>query len=374
MKILIFSWRGPMSPNAGGAEESTHQHAKGWVDAGHSVTLFTSEFKGAKQEDNLDGVRIIRRGSQNLGVHLAAFQWYLFENDQKYNLVIDQFHGIPFFTPLYVRVKKMAFIHEVTKEVWKLNPWPKPFNLIPAYLGYLFEPLIFNLFYSKIPFMTVSKSTKEDLIRWGINENNIFVVENGIKKPKQKKLPKEIKPTVVFLGALSRDKGIEDALHIFKLLNNYQKDWQFWVIGKGEDRYLKYLENLATQLDIKQKIKFWGFVSDDKKYELLARSHILINPSVREGWGLVVIEAAAVGTPTVGYDVAGLRDSILEKETGYLCNPTPEDCSMKILELINNKERYNILRKNCLNWSSRFRWDKSSKESLTLITKITTQN
>lgn len=370
MNILIFSWRGSAHPHAGGAEQATHEYAKGWVKAGHKVTLFTSDYTGAKKEEIIDGVEIKRAGSQIFGVHIEAFKWYLFSKHEKFDIVIDQFHGIPFFTPLYVKEKKLAFIHEVTKEVWGLNPWHFPFNLIPAFFGTFFEPIIFKLFYKSIPFMTGANSTKIDLIAWGISEENITVVHYGFNKPMFKLFQKEDKKTFIFLGALSKDKGIEDVLKIFSLLQRFDNDFKFWIVGKGEDHYLEKLKLQSSKLGINENLKFWGYVTEEQKFELLGRAHILINPSIREGWGLVVIEAAAMGTPTVGYNVSGLKDSIVDGKTGVLCNPDPYTCSEAVLLLINNKEGYQILRKNCFKWSREFDWEKSSKESLRLIKKI----
>ncbi len=371
MRILIFSWRGPGHPHAGGAEISTHEHAEGWVNAGHQVTLFTSFYQGAKSQEVIDGVNIIRKGTQILGVHWEALIWYLFENHPKYDMVIDQFHGIPFFTPIYVRAKKLGFIHEVTKEVWALNPWPRPFNLMPAIIGIICEPLIFKFFYKKIPFMTGSESAKKDLIFWGIPKNNITVVHHGLNSPKnQPAFPKEKAKTLIFLGALSKDKGIEDALRIFSILSSSGFDFQFWVVGKGEANYLKYLKSLSHKLGLDKLVKFWGFASEEKKFELLTKSRILINPSVREGWGLVVVEAAWVGTPTVGYNVPGLRDSILNGKTGLLCSPNPNSCAEAVLSLVKDEKRYQIFRQNCFKWSKKFSWKKSSAESLKLIEKL----
>lgn len=370
MNILLLSWRGPKHPNAGGAEVSTHEHAKGWVKAGHSVTLFTSDYRRAKQEDIIDGVKILRRGRQVFGVQWQVFKWYLFEDHPQFDLVIDQFHGIPFFTPLYVRVKKLGFIHEVAKEVWKLNPWPKPMFFIPAILGTLIEPLIFKFLYRKISFMTVSESTKEDLMGWGIPEKNITVIYNGIRVPKIKIPQKEIKKTLIFLGAISKDKGIEDALRVFSLLNK-RGDFQFWVVGKSDPRYLELLKKQSTKLGIAKRTKFWGYVSEDQKYELLARAHILVNPSIREGWGLVVIEAASMGTPTVAFDVPGLRDSILDDKTGVLDRKHSVFGMAKgIIDLLYDDKRYKGMKEEAIKWSKVFSWEKASRESLKLIENI----
>ncbi len=368
----MLSWRGPGHPNAGGAEISTHEHAKGWVKNGHDVTLFTAAFKGCKEYEVIDGVNVIRRGGQIFGVHWEAFKWYLFGNHHKFDLVVDQFHGVPFFTPFYVRAKKLGFIHEVTKEVWSLNPWNWPLNLIPALVGSTFEPLIFKLVYKKIPFMTVSESTKEDLTSWGIPKNNITIIHNGLGAVKFNHYPHKLKKkTIIFLGALSKDKGIEDAIKVFSIMNNSRSNLQFWVVGKGEKNYLEQLKLLVLKLEIDKKVKFWGFVSDEKKIELLARSDIAINTSIREGWGLVVIEAASVGIPTVAFNVSGLRDSIINGKTGVICNQnTSENMALNILSLVNDRRNYNRMSKNAIFWSKKFSWDKASNESLDLLKKI----
>ncbi len=118
----------------------------------------------------MDKVCIIRKGNQLLEVQIAALFRYRFGSHPKFDIVIDQFHGIPFFTPFYIKAKKLALIQEVAREVWFMNHLPFPINWIIGLIGYLVEPIIF-LFYNNIPFMTGSQSAKEDLIKFGINNN-----------------------------------------------------------------------------------------------------------------------------------------------------------------------------------------------------------
>lgn len=372
MNILVFSWRGPGHPNAGGAEISTFEHIKGWVKAGHKVTIFTSYFSGGKKHDWIDGVEVIRKGRQVLGVQLEALKWYLLRPHQKFNLVIDQFHGLPFFTPLFVKAKKLAFIHEVTKEIWGYNTWAWPLSLVPSLLGPNLEPLIFKLFYKQVPFMTVSESTREDLTQWGIPRNSITVIHNGYNYSKKSKqsLSKGNTKTAVFLGAIAKDKGIEEALKIFANINKKETDWQFWILGKGDKKYMQFLKRTSKDLGIAGKTKFEGYVSEEEKFKLLAKAHVLVNPSVREGWGLVVIEAASVGTPAVGYNVPGLRDSIKDGQTGILCSPNAVSCSEAVFYLMSDKNKYKKFQQNCLKWSKEFDWEKSSKMSLKLIENL----
>jgi len=372
MRIVIFNWRDIRHPHAGGAEAVTFEHAKAWVKAGHNVTWFSSGFRGGKREEIVEGIKIVRRGNQLLGVHIAALFWYLKHVRGRVDLVVDQFHGIPFFAPLYVAEKKLAFIHEVTCEVWFLNHLPGPFRFLAGLVGYFTEPWIFRLFYRQIPFLTVSESTKKDLVSWGIPQNNITVIHNGLRAKTLWPFPKkEKKPTIIFLGALARDKGIEEAIKAFSLINQRKRNFQFWVVGRGDPLYLRKLKAIVKNLGLVKKVRFFGFVSEKKKFELLARAHILVNPSVREGWGLVVIEANAVGTPAVVYNVPGLRDSTKHGVTGLICAKNiTEELAKNVIKLLEDRDLYQELQKNALKESKKYSWEKATKLSLNLISRI----
>lgn len=370
MNILMLSWRGPGHPHFGGAEINTLENVTAWTRAGHKVTWFTSAFLGSDEYEIVNGVRIIRRGSQNFAVHIAACRWYLFESHPKFDVVVDQFHGIPFFIPLYVRAPKLGFIHEVAREVWWLNPWPKPFNLIPGILGTSFEPVVFFL-YRHVPFMTVSDSTKEDLMRLGIPGKNIHVFLSGVNLNFVPHISKKEKPpTVMFLGALSKDKGVEDAIEVFSLIHKKRASWKFLIVGVGDPKYLAILKHTCRQLRIGKYVTFIGFCQPEQKFDLLSRSHILINPSYREGWGLVNIEANAVGTPVVGYQVQGTKDSVRHEETGILVPPhRPDLMAEEVIKLIEDKRKYSRLSANSVKWSKQFSWAKYTRQSLALIEK-----
>ncbi len=306
MNILVFSWRDPKHPTAGGAEQVMHEHMKGWIEAGHNVTLFSSRVVGLPSKETLDGVKIIRRGIQYFGVQIEGFLYFL-KNHKKFDLIVDQFHGLPFFTPLYVKRPKLAVIQEVAREVWLKNEFPSPFNLIVGIIGYFGEPFIF-IFYRDIPFMTGSNSAKISLIKVGIPEKNINIINHGVIIQEQKlRFKKEKVKTVMFLGAISKDKGIDDVLETFGELSK-MGEYKFWIVGRTSDVYRKLIKNTALKFGFSKDLTYFGFVTQQKKFELLARAHILINPSLLEGWGLVNIEANAMETPVVAYNSPGLVD------------------------------------------------------------------
>lgn len=342
----------------------THEHAKAWVKKGYLVTLFTSSFIDANPVEMVDGVEVIRRGNQILSVQWEAFKWYLFQNKKTFDLVIDQFHGLPFFTPLYIKTKKLAFIHEVTKNVWKYNVLKEPYHSIVAWIGQSGEPWIFKLLYKTIPFWTVSDSTRTELIDFGILKKNITVVPNGVTIYPVKKSQKD--QAITFIGAIAEDKGIEDAIKTFALLKDLKL--KFWVIGRYDDNYFKKILKLTKKLGIEKKVRFWGYVSERKKFELLQKSLLVVNPSVREGWGLTVIEAGSVSTPTIAYNVSGLKDAILHKKTGFLVdNRSSVSIAAAIRDILGQKRVYYSMQKAVKKWADSFSWPKSTRLSLHLL-------
>jgi glycosyltransferase involved in cell wall biosynthesis len=365
MNILILNWRGPNDPLAGGAELVTFQHAKYWVSKGHNVWWFTSSCPGTPTEEIISDVKIIHHGSSTYyGVIFCTFFWYFFKKHPDFDVVVDQFHGLPFFAPIYVEKPVVGFIHELGSQVVQYNPWPKPFNLLPSILAPLFEPWVFKLFYLKIPFFTVSASTKLDLEKLGISK--IQVVPNGIFLPnKLVHYPKDTALTFLYLSTVTKDKGIEDALEVFSILRNSYPKAQFWVVGKGDSDYAISLSKRYSF------VRFWGYVSQAKKFELLSRSHVLVFPSVHEGWGMVILEAAAMGTPTVAYDVSGVRDAVANNQTGLLASAgNLRQLSDLVIQLINNKQNYVKMCSACILRSHTFTWQESQSKLLKFIESV----
>ncbi|MEK7119553.1 MAG: glycosyltransferase family 4 protein, partial [Patescibacteria group bacterium] len=160
MKILILNWRDIKHPKSGGAEIVTLEHAKSWVKAGHTVIWFTAGFNNARSEEFISGVNIVRWAGP-LTVYLAAPIYYLLHR-KEFDIVVDEIHGVPFFTPLYVQVPIVAFIHEVAGDIWD-SMYPFPINIV----GRAMELLYLRL-YRHIPFWADAQATIRDLVRHGV--------------------------------------------------------------------------------------------------------------------------------------------------------------------------------------------------------------
>ncbi|MBI5049907.1 MAG: glycosyltransferase family 4 protein [Nitrospirae bacterium] len=350
MRILILNRRDIANPSGGGAEIYTHEISRGLVNNYKcEVVVFASSFPGCLPEEITDGVRYIRKGNE-VTAHLWGFL-YAFKNRRRFARIIDEFNGIGFFT--FMLSNSMILIHQLYKEFWL-----RELGFIGV-IPYIIEPMLLR-FYRKKATITVSNSTKKDLEYIGFK--NVDVVMNGIKRvPADVSLKKEDNPTLVFLGRLKITKGPGDAIEIFKKVKKDAPNIRLWMIGRGPDE-----ETLKRAAEGLEGIKFWGWDSDDEKYSLLGRSHILLVPSVREGFGINVIEAASVGVPAIGYDVPGLRDSIRHGETGFLVG-SPSEAAQMVVELLEDQKRYNEMSGRCLHYAKNFNWEERVDEFWTAI-------
>lgn len=366
MNIVILNWRDIKHPLAGGAEQSLAEHAKYWLSRGAYVTWISSSFSGASKKETIDGVQIIRMGS-HYTVHIYAFFYFIRFLQKQTNIVVDCFHFVPFFTPLYVnRSKILALVNEPSK-----NAWFKNIILPISIVGYFSERFFF-LPYRSIQFITSAKSIARELNNYGILSKNITIIPHGFTVTNGKTYKKENIPTILYLSQLAPDKGIEDAIRAFSLIKKSGTNAQFWIAGKEKSlEYGKILREKAAQGGILKNTIFWGFVSEEEKWELLSKAWVLIHPSIREGWGLNIIEANAAATPAVGYNVTGLRDSINSMQTGIITeNNTPSDLAKNIESLFKDKKLYQKFAKNAVVWSKKFSWEKAGAQSWEQIKMI----
>jgi glycosyltransferase involved in cell wall biosynthesis len=196
-------------------------------------------------------------------------------------------------------------------------------------------------------------SSKKDLESIGFK--NVKVIPMGISiKSLDEIRQKEDNTTITFIGRLKRHKLPDHALKAFFIIKKEIPSAKMWVIGDG------YMLNELKRLGNKC-VTFFGHVSNDVKYDLLSRSHLVLVPSMREGWGLIVTESNAMGTPVVAYDVNGLRDSVIEGRNGILVkDKNPESLSNSALRILTDKTMLRRLSLNALEYSREFNWDKTA--------------
>lgn len=362
MKILIYNWRDIKNPKAGGAEVLTHELAKGWVSAGHEVTYFSSSFKGAKEKEVIDGISIIRAGNA-ISVYWQAYIHYKNEFKGKFDLIIDEINTMPFFTCLYTKEKIVVHINQLAKEVWFYE------SVFPVSLiGYLLEPLFLKL-YKKEDVITISQSTKTDLIDLGFKKDKINIIPMGIEFEPLKELPtKEDSPTLIYVGRLKKSKRVHHIIEAYKEAKAKVAGLRLWIVGNGD---VSYKERLYKQAEGEEAIDFFHNIDNKEKLKRMSLAHLIVVTSAREGWGLIVTEANAMGTPALTYDVPGLRDSNKNKKTGIVpLENNPRCLSHEIIRFLNDERLMQQLSKKALKDSKEYSWKRTVDESLDIIEKI----
>jgi glycosyltransferase involved in cell wall biosynthesis len=135
------------------------------------------------------------------------------------------------------------------------------------------------------------------------------------------------------------------------------------IAGAGDD-----LEDLLAIVEREriQDVTFTGRVDDTTKMRLMQEAWVFAMPSMVEGWGIVVMEAAACATPSVAYDVNGLRDCIIQDQTGVLARNDDEFVA-GLRDLLKDGDRRSRLSAGALSWSREFSWDRAARQTLRTI-------
>ncbi len=324
MRILIFNWKDLSNPRSGGAEVYTDRVATEWIKMGHDVTLFCAAVEDLPERDlAAGGYNIVRRGTKH-SVYREARRFWLNEGIGNFDLVIDEVNTRPFMTPKFVKnVPIMALIYQVCKEVWG---YEYPFPI--AFAGrYILEPKWLSA-YRDVLTVTISESSRQSLEEYGLRNVVVVPVGSDLIDQVPNILSKEADPTFIYVGRLAKNKRPDHAIAAFKKIKSEIPSAKMWVIGTGpmEQRLMR------RALD---GVVFHGRVSEEEKLALVSRSHALLITSVREGWGLVVSEAASVGTVSIGYDVAGLRDSI-NASGGYVVGEDVNQLGVSTVDFFNS--------------------------------------
>jgi glycosyltransferase involved in cell wall biosynthesis len=366
MKILLFNWQCIKNPKGGGAEVHMHEIFKRIVAMGHDVTLFCSMFDGAKSEEVIDGIHIIRQGSRsifNFYVPQRYTKQFRYEN---YDLVIDDINKIPFYTPLYVRDRPLLAIshHFFGKSIFREA------GIFSGSYVYLSEKLV-DYVYTKTPFVVVSQSTLDEFLARGFDPKNFSIVQNAITQSDypMKVSQKDDHPSIAYFGRMKKYKCVDHLLQAFALVLKEHPTSQLYMLGTGD--FLPYLNDLSKSLNIEKNTNFFGYVTDEQKVFLLSKSWAAVNTSQKEGWGITNIEANACGTPVISADVPGLRDSVSKSQSGLLYeHGNIEELAQIINRIIIDKEMRKSLNEGAVKWAKSFSWDKSAEEMMKVCEEV----
>jgi len=366
--ILIINKFCPLHPKSGGAEKNLLEIFSR-IGERHNVYLLTAMFPGAKREEIYRNIHIYRLGnpdSENvIRIHLLLpFLLKNYLKTVKPDILFEDISVLPFFTPLlYPKQNKAVMIHAFNRKYFF-----KSQRFFFALIAYIVETL-FLLFYRREKVIVISEWMKQELLKWGFE--NVHKVLNGVDDDlfliRKEYAPK---PTVLFLGRLEGRKGIDLFLKTFPFVKEKIPAVKYIIAGRefsfGSSRLNailnKYKENYSSE-----EIKFLGYVSEEKKQELFKSVWLCVVPSRIEGYGISVLEANATGMFVIANDVKGLKESVIDGETGILANCYDSEVfAQKIVEWL-DKEKLQNKESVCRQWAIKHGWQKSFQEIQSLL-------
>lgn len=356
LDVLVLNWRDLRHPRAGGAEVLTHGHACRLVQRGHRVTMFVGAAAGAPREETIDGVQVVRRGGP-VTTRAHAVRWYQrrVRSHGRFDVVVEEVNTLPYFFGLLARSRSLLWIHQLAREVW----WHEsPRALAPV--GYGLEGGYLRL-YRRTPAVALSESTRHDLLALGFREDAVTVVPPGIDVPPPPDRPEKEQGLLVYVGRVTPSKRVGHLVRALAAVRATGLEARLDVVGHGPRAELEAVSGQARVLGVERFVAFRGYLDEKEKRALLTRASLVAMASAREGWGLVVTEANALGTPAVVYDRPGLRDSTVHERTGLVTAPEPAALAAGIVRALTEPGLYERLRAGALEWGRQFTWERASE-------------
>lgn len=356
LRVLYLSWRDRDNPEAGGAETFTERTAEVLTELGHAVTIVTSRFPGAGRTDRHGDVEVVRRGGRF--TCYAAGLLYAARHRDDFDIVIDVQNGVPFWAPLLARLPVVNVTHHVHRDQWRVIFGPKL-----ARFGWFLESKVAPAVYRNCRYVTVSQSSRDDLVELGIDKDRIDIVYSGNDRPAALEHstmhPHSPTPVLTVLGRLVPHKQVETAIDILADLQDAHPRLRLDIIGAGY--WHEELVRHAKARGVLDRVDFHGFVDDATKHRLLGRSWLMLMPSHKEGWGLTIVEAGLHETPALAFAHAGgPTESILHGETGLLAH-TPEEMLEQVDVLLRDHDLRTALGRAAREHALSFDWASSGK-------------
>ncbi len=333
MRILVLNWQDYKNPQAGGAELHLREIFSRIVARGHTVDLLCSSWTNAPPRASMDGIDVHRIGTRHSYPFLARgyYTENLARND--YDVVIEDLNKVPLYTPLWGVRKLVALVHHLFgATVFREAPAP-----LAAAVWLSERPL--GMLYQRVPFEAVSMSTADDLVARGIPRGSIRVIYNGVDSTR-------LTP---------------DPSRAFADLNVPEATLQ--IAGTGD--YRAQLERLVKSHDLSSRVKFLGFIPEEEKVHLLRRAWASTLASPKEGWGISNLEAAACGTPVIAANSPGIRESVIDGETGFLVPPNDAPAMTAAMRgLMQSPDLLDVLGAAARRFAETFTWDRAANDTL----------
>jgi glycosyltransferase involved in cell wall biosynthesis len=347
--VLLLNWRDTRHPEGGGSERYVERIAEELVGRGYLVTVQCAAHDLAGPGDWQAGVRFRRRGNKFTVYLHALVAIVLIRPD----LIVDVQNGMPFCSRLVARCPVVVLVHHVHREQWRSALGP-----VGGRIGWWIESVLAPLIYAKCRYVTVSEVTRGELDELGVSRDRCTVIHNGLDAPPRTTEPRAADPTLVAVSRLVPHKRLEHAIDVVAALAHRWPTLRLELVGDGP--WLEPLRAHIRRRGVADRVVLHGWVDEPTKHRILARSWVHLCPSVKEGWGIAIVEAAAHGVPSVAYrDAGGVTESIVDSVTGLLAEDFA-DLVTHVDKLLCDAELRGALGEACRHRTETFDWAHSA--------------
>lgn len=358
LHILILSDRDWTHPQAGGTGTALYAVVSRWLAWGHRVTVIAGDYPGASEfESPTPGLELYRMGTRLTVFPRAAWAVLARRVGRHADVILEVINGIAFLTSLWpwLRIPRVVFCQHVHQDhyVYELG---RRGRVAAA----LLERLPLQHLYRTTPVLTISRSAQEDLIALGVPADNIHVAYLGVEKQPYERARTAPHPLLLYLGRLKQYKRIEVILDVLQRLPHTTLE----IAGEGDHRAA--LEREIRARGLQDRVTLHGYVGEPRKAQLYDRAWVSLTASSAEGWCHTVMEAAMRGTPSVALRVGGLRESIVDGETGFLAGDI-EELTERVREVIDSPQLRTRLGEVAETRAHGFNWDATASAYLAVL-------
>jgi glycosyltransferase involved in cell wall biosynthesis len=358
LKILVLADRDWAHHDTGGNGANLHAQISRWVEWGNEVTVVAGDYPGAKRVERYGPRLIVHRMGTRSTVFPRAILAVLRGIGRDADVVLEVINGITFLTPLWLRKPRVAIVHHVHRELY-LEEFPR-FGVL---LFWMLERLPLRLLYRRTPFLTISRSARDDLAREGIPPENVTVEYLGVDPGKFRPGTRAPEPHLIFVGRLKAYKNVEALFDVLETVPGAILD----VVGEGDHR--PDLEVEIERRGLTGRVRMHGYVDEETKAELYGRAWVNLTASQSEGWSLTVMEAALCRTPSAALAIGGLAESIVDGETGFLAADTGQ-LAERVGELVSRPDLRESFGEAAQRRAATFTWDRSASAFLDVLRRV----
>lgn len=328
--------------------------------------LLCSGWSGAAAEEMVDGIRVHRVGSRYGFAAGGAVAFRRLAAALTPDVVVEDVNKIPLHLPLFWRGPFVLLVpHLFGATAFREMPAP-----VAALVWASEKPM--PLVYGRAGVHAISQATRDDLVRRGFRGDRIRVILPGVDTSRYRvdsTIRRSDVPTFLYVGRLKRYKQVDTAIAALAIVRRTVPGARLSIAGTGDDR--SRLEAVAREAGLQDAVEFLGFVSEERKIELYRQAWAVVMPSLKEGWGITNIEAAACGTPVVAADNSALRESVRDGETGFLV-PTGDAGAwagaLTRLTVPAERERLSV---GARAFGASFSWERTADETLSHLDAVT---